>query len=211
MSEEFLPRIFDEFTRERSSTDSHINGTGLGMAIVNKLVNLMGGTIAVESKIGKGTKFTVTLPHRIALGGKDEQNANIATEYDAESFKGKRILLAEDNELNAEIALTILKEAGFEVECASDGVVCVDMLEKADAGYYDLILMDIQMPNMDGYKATRTIRLLADKRKANIPVVAMTANAFDEDRKNAYKAGMNGHIAKPINVNELFATIADMI
>ncbi|MGN0691376.1 MAG: hybrid sensor histidine kinase/response regulator, partial [Oscillospiraceae bacterium] len=211
MSEEFLPHMFDEFTRERSSTESRLNGTGLGMAIVKKLVDLMQGTIKVESHIGKGTKFTVTLPHRIA--GKDEISQHIekASMSEPEKFNGKRILLAEDNALNAEISITILEETGFEVEHASDGIICVDMLEKAEAGYYDVILMDIQMPNMDGYKATRTIRRSSDKKKAGIPIVAMTANAFEEDKKNAYKAGMNGHIAKPINVNELFSTLSEVL
>ncbi|MGN0743249.1 MAG: hybrid sensor histidine kinase/response regulator, partial [Candidatus Fimadaptatus sp.] len=158
MSEEFLPILFEEFTRERSSTESRLNGTGLGMAIVKKLVDLMQGSIAVESHVGKGTKFTVTLPHRIAEQRENALLGESSLEYGMEQFRGKRILLAEDNELNAEIAITILEEAGFEVDHAADGVICVDMLEKAEAGYYDLILMDIQMPNMDGYKATQTIR-----------------------------------------------------
>lgn len=211
MSEDFLPHIFDEFTRERSSTDSRINGTGLGMAIVKRLVDFMEGTITVESKIGKGTKFTITLPHRIATSSNTDRSMKKICEIDTELFKGKRIFLAEDNDLNAEIAMTILGEAGFEVEHAEDGIICVDMLEKAEPSYYDLILMDIQMPNMDGYKATQTILLFPDKQKATIPIIAMTANAFEEDKKNAYKVGMNGHIAKPINVNELMATLAELL
>ncbi|MGN0688296.1 MAG: ATP-binding protein, partial [Oscillospiraceae bacterium] len=211
ISEEFLTHLFDEFSRERSSTESRINGTGLGMAIVKKLVDFMEGTITVESKIGKGTKFTITLPHRIATSSNTDRTVKNNTEIDTELFKGKRILLAEDNDLNAEIAMTILEESGFTVEHAEDGVICVDMLEKTESGYYDLILMDIQMPNMDGYKAAQTIRRLSDKQKAAIPIIAMTANAFEEDKKNAYKAGMNGHIAKPINVNELMATLASLI
>lgn len=211
MSEDFIPHIFDEFTRERSSTESRINGTGLGMAIVKRLVDFMEGTITVESKIGKGTKFTITLPHRIAEAGSIDRSAKNISEINTEIFKGKRILLAEDNELNAEIAIAILEKAGFEVDHAEDGIICVDMLEKAEAGYYDIVLMDIQMPNMNGYKATQTIRLFSDKQKANIPIIAMTANAFEEDKKNAFKAGMNGHIAKPINVGGLFATLASLI
>lgn len=211
MSEDFIPHIFDEFTRERSSTDSRINGTGLGMAIVKRLVDFMEGTITVESKIGKGTKFTIILPHRIAASKDADQSVKDNAEIDTELFKGKRILLAEDNALNAEIAIAILEEAGFEVDHAEDGIVCVDMLEKAETGYYDIVLMDIQMPNMNGYKATQTIRLSSDKQKANIPIIAMTANAFAEDKKNAFKAGMNGHIAKPINVKELMQTIASVI
>ena len=211
MSEEFLPNLFDEFTRERSSTESRLNGTGLGMAIVKKLVDLMNGTIKVESQLGKGSKFTVSLPHRLAKNSDIVHKNKKTAEYNADSFKGKRILLAEDNEMNAEIATAILEEVGFEVEWASDGIVCVDMLEKADAGYYDLILMDIQMPNMDGYKATQIIRKFYDKKKAQIPILAMTANAFEEDRKNAEKAGMNGHISKPINVYDLMSTLASVL
>ena len=211
ISEEFLPHMFEEFTRERSSTESKVNGTGLGMAIVKKLVDLMEGTIKVESKTGKGTRFTVTLPHRIAEDSVSGSCKEHVTEYTDGQFKGHRILLAEDNELNAEIAITILEEAGFEVEHAEDGIACVGMLEKADDDYYDLILMDIQMPNMDGYKATQTIRKFSDAKKAGITIIAMTANAFEEDKKNAFNAGMNGHIAKPIRVNELFALLAEML
>lgn len=211
MSEEFLPQIFEEFTRERSSTESKVTGTGLGMPIVKKLVDLMQGTIEVESQIGKGTKFTVTLPHRIAENGGIDPFMEKIYEPEVNHFKGKRILLAEDNELNAEIAITILEEAGFEVEHAADGIICVDMMEKADAGYYDLILMDIQMPNMDGYKATQMIRKFEDTKKAGITIIAMTANAFDEDKRNAYKAGMNRHIAKPIKVDMLMSVLSEIL
>ncbi|MGN1367754.1 MAG: PocR ligand-binding domain-containing protein [Aristaeellaceae bacterium] len=211
MSEEFLPHLFDEFSRERSSTESKLNGTGLGMPIVKKLVELMQGTISVESKVGVGTRITVTLPHRIAQELDPQKLIEKAHGYDESRFAGKRILLAEDNELNAEIAITILEEAGFQVEHASDGVICVDMMEKAEAGNYDLILMDIQMPNMDGYRATQTIRRLSDPRKAGITIVAMTANAFDEDKKNAYQAGMNLHIAKPIKVDELMSALTEIL
>ena len=204
MSADFLPHLFEEFTRERSSTESKLNGTGLGMPIVKKLVDLMQGTIEVESKVGKGTKITVTLPHRIAQAEDIHGFIDKGERYVENCFQGKRILLAEDNELNAEIAMTILEEAGFIVEHAADGIICVDMMEKADAGYYDLILMDIQMPNMDGYKATRTIRKLSDPKKAGITIVAMTANAFEEDKKNAYEAGMNDHLAKPIQLEKLY-------
>lgn len=160
--------------------------------------------IEVESKVGIGTKITVTLPHRIAQDEDIHGFIEKPEGYDENCFQGKRILLAEDNELNAEIAMTILEEAGFMVEHAEDGIICVDMMEKAEAGYYDLILMDIQMPNMDGYKATRTIRNLSDKEKAGITIVAMTANAFEEDKKNAYEAGMNDHLAKPIQLEKLY-------
>lgn len=179
------------------------------MAIVKWLVEFMEGTISVESKIGKGTKFTITLPHRISTSSNADRSAKNNTEIDTGLFKGKRILLAEDNDLNAEIAMTILEEAGFSVDHAEDGIICVDMLEKAQAGYYDIILMDIQMPNMDGYKSTQTIRLFPDKKKADIPIIAMTANAFEEDKRNAYKAGMNGHVAKPIKIDELMSTLTE--
>ena len=210
MSEEFLPNMFDEFTREHSSTESRINGTGLGMAIVKKLVELMEGTIKVESKLGKGTKFTVIISYRICDKSQIEKQQALVP-ADTSELQSIRILLAEDNEMNAEIAMAILEEVGFEVEHAADGIVCVDMLEKADAGYYDLILMDIQMPNMNGFKATEHIRKLPEKAKANIPIIAMTANAFEEDRKNAVKAGMNGHISKPINVDDLMRTLSDIL
>ena len=211
MSEEMISHLFDEDTKERCSKESRANGTGLGMPTVKKLVDLMQGTIAVESQIGKGTKITVTLPHKIVQNRDAKQSVEKTHEYDAEQFKGKRILLAEDNELNAEIAIAILKEAGFIVEHAADGRICVDMLEKADAGYYDLVLMDIQMPNMDGYEATETIRKFSDKKKAKITIVAMTASAFEEDKRKAYNAGMNLHIAKPIIVEELMSALAELL
>ena len=210
MAKDFLPYLFDEFSRERSSTESKVNGTGLGMAIVKKLVDLMNGTIQVESEIGKGTTFTITIPHRIAETVDSTRKKRIRKKINYDDFKGKRILLAEDNELNAEIAITILKEAGFLIEHAEDGIICVDMLEKADSDYYDMILMDIQMPNLNGYKATQTIRNFADKKKSEITIIAMTANAFEEDRENAFAAGMNGHIAKPINVDELFSLLWEL-
>ena len=171
----------------------------------------MQGTIAVESKVGMGTRITVTLPHRIAQDGNAQMLMNKAHDFNTDTFKGKRILLAEDNELNAEIAITILEEAGFAVEHAADGVICVDMMEKAEADYYDLILMDIQMPNMDGYRATQTIRKLSNPKKAGRTIVAMTASAFEEDKRNAYRAGMNLHIAKPIKVDELMSALTEIL
>lgn len=209
MSEDFLEHIFEDFSREQTSTESGQFGTGLGMAIVKKMVDLMGGDIDVQSEPGKGTTFTVTLTHRISeeitdIGAVSKRNEDY-------SFEGRRILLAEDNDLNAEIAMTILAGAGMEVDRAADGIQCIDMLEKAEPGYYDLILMDIQMPNMDGYKATMLIRKLDDKRLANIPIIAMTANAFNEDRKKAFEAGMNGHIAKPISAADLKMTLAGIM
>ena len=210
MSAEFLPHILEEFTRERTSTESRVAGTGLGMPIVKKIVDLMQGTIAVESELGKGTRFTLTLPHRIADATDDGLNGELS-EYSLEDFAGKRILLAEDNELNAEIAMTILKEEGLLVDCAADGVICVDMIERAAPDFYDLVLMDIQMPNMDGYKTTQLIRRLSDQRKANVPIIAMTANAFEEDRKMAFAVGMNGHIAKPIQPEILKNTLGRLL
>ncbi len=209
ISKEFLPHIFDSFTREKSVTDSKIVGTGLGMGIVKRLVELMGGSISVESELGKGTTVSFTVPHRIAEAPAETEHTD--TVIDSNAFLGKRILLAEDNELNAEIAIEILSEAGFEVEHAEDGIVCVDMLNKHDAGYYDLVLMDVQMPNMDGLKATTVIRQLPDRDKANTPVIAMTANAFEEDRKKCLDAGMNGFISKPIDIRNLMETLIEIL
>ena len=206
MSQEFQKHIFEPFERERTSTVSKVEGSGIGMGIVKKLVGLMGGTVAVESKIGVGSKFTVTIPCRIA--SEDETQAKRETNpSDQKCLCGTRILLTEDNDLNAEIATELLQEEGCTVDRAKDGVECVDMLEKAANGTYQLILMDIQMPVMNGYDAARKIRGLDDPQKANIPIIAMTANAFTEDRQAALDAGMNDHIAKPINMNVLVPTL----
>ena len=206
MSQEFQKHIFEPFERERTSTVSKVEGSGIGMGIVKKLVGLMGGTVAVESKIGVGSKFTVTIPCRIA--SEDETQAKRETNpSDQKCLRGTRILLTEDNDLNAEIATELLQEEGCTVDRAKDGVECVDMLEKAANGTYQLILMDIQMPVMNGYDAARKIRRLDDPQKANIPIIAMTANAFTEDRQVALDAGMNDHIAKPINMNVLVPTL----
>ena len=209
MSAEFLAHIFEEFSRENTTTANKIEGTGLGMPIVKRLVELMGGTIRVTSEKGVGTTFVVTLPHRIANESENAEPENIVT--DETIFEGKRILLAEDNDLNAEIAEEILTSAGFMIERAEDGAICYEKIVSSDKGYYDLVLMDIQMPNMDGYQATRAIRALADKEKANIPIIAMTANAFEEDRSKAVNVGMNGHIAKPIDVTELLRELAKVL
>lgn len=206
MSQEFQKHIFEPFERERTSTVSKVEGSGIGMGIVKKLVGLMGGTVAVESKIGVGSTFTVTIPCRIA--SEDETQAKRETNpSDQKCLRGTRILLTEDNDLNAEIATELLQEEGCTVDRAKDGVECVDMLEKAANGTYQLILMDIQMPVMNGYDAARKIRRLDDPQKANIPIIAMTANAFTEDRQVALDAGMNDHIAKPINMNVLVPTL----
>ena len=212
MSKEYLPTLFDAFTRERNTTVGKISGTGLGMAIVKKLVDMQGGTIEVQSELGKGSRFIVTFEHPIAdesLYKQQEQKDTSA--QGAELIKGKRILLAEDNDLNAEIALFILRNMGLEVERVEDGAKCVSTLEQQPAGTYDLIFMDVQMPKMDGYTATQNIRALDDKEKAAIPIVAMTANAFAEDRERALAAGMNGHIAKPIDVKKLEQVLVKLL
>ena len=206
MSQEFQKHIFEPFERERTSTVSKVEGSGIGMGIVKKLVGLRGGTVEVESRIGVGSTFTVTIPCRIA--SEDETQAKRETNpSDQKCLCGTRILLTEDNDLNAEIATELLQEEGCTVDRAKDGVECVDMLEKAANGTYQLILMDIQMPVMNGYDAARKIRGLDDPQKANIPIIAMTANAFTEDRQVALDAGMNDHIAKPINMNVLVPTL----
>jgi signal transduction histidine kinase len=206
MSQEFQKHIFEPFERERTSTVSKVEGSGIGMGIVKKLVELMSGTVEVESKIGVGSKFTVTIPCRIASG--DETQAKRETNpSDQKCLCGTRILLTEDNDLNAEIAVELLREEGCTVDRAKDGVECVDMLEKAANGTYQMILMDIQMPVMNGYDAAKKIRRMDDPQKANIPIIAMTANAFSEDKQAALDVGMNDHIAKPINMNILVPTI----
>ena len=212
MSKEYLPKLFEAFTRERNTTVAKISGTGLGMPIVKNLVEMQGGTIEVESEPGKGSRFIVTLEHPIAdeaLYKPQEQEAKSA--QGAELLKGKRILLAEDNDLNAEIALFILQNMGLEVERVENGAQCVSRLEQQPAGTYDLIFMDVQMPKMDGYEATQAIRALDDKEKAAIPIVAMTANAFAENRERALAAGMNGHIAKPIDVKKLERVLLQLL
>lgn len=203
MSKEYLPYLFEPFTRERNSTSTKVIGTGLGMPIVKKLVGLMGGNIEVESELGKGTKFTLILYHRLANESYHINEIKIPEEEKKKILQGKHILLAEDNELNAEIAKTILEESGFIVDHVEDGIQCVAKMEQMPAGSYDLILMDIQMPNMDGYKATHAIRELTDEVKASIPIVAMTANAFEEDKRMALSKGMNAHIAKPIDIEKI--------
>ena len=246
ISEEYLPHIFEEFTRERTSTESKVFGAGLGLPIVKALTDLMEGTIEIESKVGEGSTFIVTLPFQLAdqeqirildqrksektdlqasdwgeeklredpkmpeKAKKSERTVRNSELRQEECFQGKRVLLAEDNDLNAEIAETILEERGFVVERAADGELCVEELQKKPERYYDVILMDIQMPNMDGYTAAEVIRKLKDPRRLT-PIVAMTANAFEEDRRKAFEAGMNAHIAKPINVDAMFDTIREIL
>ena len=211
MSEEFLPSLFEAFARERNTTDGKIAGTGLGMPIIKKYIDMMYGTIEVESKQGEGSKFTVTLEYRIADKSYYERATEKFSDMDETRISGKHILLAEDNDLNAEIAQFILEDMGLMVDRVEDGVQCVSRIEQKPAGTYDLILMDIQMPNMDGYRATEMIRGLSDKDKATIPIIAMTANAFEEDRKKALAKGMNGHIAKPVDAEKVEKTICSVL
>ena len=211
MSEEYLTKIFEAFTREQNTTKSKIAGTGLGMSIVKKYVDLLGGTIDVESELGKGSTFTVTLKHKIADESyyvkKYAENPGTGSEI----LEGRKILLAEDNDLNAEIAEAILERVGLNIERVEDGIQCVNRITEMPVGTYDMILMDIQMPNMNGYKATQAIRHLSDKDKACIPIIAMTANAFEEDKRDAIAAGMNGHIAKPIQVEKLLSILTEIV
>ena len=212
MSKEYLPTLFEPFSREQNTTPRRIGGTGLGMPIVKKMVDLMGGSIEVASELGKGTVFTFTLMHKIADRKFYSQKTEAAeTSEMGKNLSGKHVLLAEDNNLNAEIAVTVLEETGIVIERVEDGIQCVNRVAQMSPGTYDLILMDIQMPNMDGYQAAQCIRHLDDKMKAEIPIIAMTANAFAEDRKKAFDAGMNGHIAKPIDIEKLGAVILSVL
>ena len=206
MSDEFRKTIFEAFTRERTSTVSGIQGTGLGMAITKNIVDMMNGTITVDSTEGKGTEFRVYLKCRICESAPEEKKENKHVD-----FTGRKILLAEDNVLNQEIALAILNNAGFTVDVANDGTEAVAKMKESPAGTYDVILMDIQMPKMDGYEAARLIRALDDPEKASVPVVAITANAFEEDRKSAYEAGMNGHLAKPYDIDKMMAVLSEIL
>ena len=211
MASEYLPHIFDEFSREHTATENKVSGTGLGLSIVKSFVELMNGRIHVESEPGKGTKFTVEVP----LEHASEEDV-CKKELPEQTFMtdkniGKRILLAEDNELNAEIAMELLKEEGFLIDWVKDGQECFDKLEEADEGYYDLILMDIQMPILNGYDTTAKIRQMENPKKATTPIVAMTANSFDEDIEMTQKAGMNGFIAKPLDAEKMFTILKQSI
>ena len=211
MSQDYMTKIFDAFTREQNTTKSKIAGTGLGMSIVRKYVDLLGGTIDVESELGKGSTITVTLKHKIADESYYVKKHIEESGKGSEILEGRNILLAEDNDLNAEITEAILERAGIKTERVEDGIQCVNMIEKMPAGTYDMILMDIQMPKMNGYKATQAIRRLPDKDKACIPIIAMTANAFEEDKREAIAAGMNEHIAKPVQADKLLSILSEVI
>lgn len=221
MSGEFIAHIFEPFTREQTSTVSGIEGMGLGMAIVKKIVDRIGGTIAVKSRQGKGTEVTVILPFKVKsqvvecetkVFKKTGQMKMLGERENSENlFKGKKILLTEDNELNREIAVELLKEEGFILDTAEDGTIAVEKMRTAKPGQYDLILMDIQMPIMDGYEATRQIRKLKNPETANIPIVAITANAFEEDRQKALEAGMNEHVSKPIDLARLLEAVKKVL
>ena len=210
IGKEYIPHLFESFSREHTSSETGIIGTGLGLPIVKTLVEMMNGQIEVESEFGKGTTFSITIPHKFAEKVQAAMQRETAGDIEMKKLKGKKILLAEDNELNAEIAETILNDAGMSVETATDGTIVLEMLEKHPADYYDLVLMDIQMPKMNGYEAAEAIRAWQDER-SDIPIVAMTANAFEEDKRAAFAAGMNGHVGKPIEITKLMQTLADII
>lgn len=224
MSEEFQAHVFDSFSRERTSTQSGIKGTGLGMAITRNIVDMMGGTISLTSKEGKGTEFVVTLNFKTLekpifmselrkvltkpIDIKEETSQQTEREN---RYSGKKVLLVEDNELNREIATALLEEIGILVDCVEDGTDAVERMNEVDDDRYDLIFMDIQMPKMDGYMTTREIRTLKNNKKANIPIVAMTANAFEEDKEKSFKAGMNAHITKPIDIEIILAVLDQVL
>jgi len=214
MSEELLKKIYEPFSREKTSTVSHIQGTGLGMSIVKNLVDMLGGRIDIHSKLGEGTRFDVIVDFEIddSLGGDKDGDTSICNEV---SFKGLRALLVEDNEMNREIVKDVLEDRGLIVDEATDGDEAVEMIrqiaDKGEYDYYCFVLMDIQMPRLNGYDATRQIRELLDPKDVHIPIIAMTANAFEEDRRNAFAAGMDEHLAKPFDVNKLFDTLARYI
>lgn len=209
MSEEFITKVFEPFSREENAA-KQIQGTGLGMSICKSIVEMMQGTIEVESKLGEGTQFTIRLPLKLVCTEQEDEVQEEQT-IDYKAMDGKRVLLAEDNEMNREIATAILEEVGIVVETAEDGSEAVEAIKNNTPGYYDLVLMDIQMPVMNGYEATRAIRSMDREDASKIKIVAMTANAFEEDRREAIASGMNGHLTKPIDIDRLFRTIENMV
>ena len=210
ISEEFLPDIFNSFERERNDLTNEIQGTGPGMGITKRLLDIMEGTIDIQSRLGVGTTVTVQIPFE-SVAAPELYRKNVSAEDYADRLTGKRILLAEDNDFNAEIATEIFEQAGLIVEHAADGVACVAMLCNAEPHYYDAIIMDVQMPNLDGYAATQKIRRLNDQDKASVPIVAMTANAFEEDRRQALEAGMNGFVSKPVEMGKMFEVLIEVM
>ena len=211
MSEEYLPHIYEEFSREHSTTENKVPGTGLGLPIIKSMIELMGGSIQVESRQGIGTKFTIDLSFDIALKEEVYGSEDTIESSAIHTIKGKRILLVEDNELNAEIAKTVLEDVGALITRAENGQQALELFKEKPAGTFDVILMDLMMPVMDGYTATRKIRELERSDAKTVPIIAMTANAFDEDRKRSREAGMNGHLAKPLNIQDIIGTIAECI
>ena len=211
MSEEYLPHVYEEFSREHTTTENKVQGTGLGLSIIKSMIELMGGSIQVESRQGIGTKFTVDFSFDIASKEEVYGNQNTMKSPEIHTIKGTRILLVEDNELNAEIAKTVLEDDGALVTRVGDGQQAVELFKEKPTGTFDAILMDLMMPVMDGYTATRKIRELERSDAKTVPIIAMTANAFDEDRKRSREAGMNGHLAKPLNIQDIIGTIAECI
>ena len=212
MSQEFLTRIFEPFERESTTTASGIEGTGLGMSITKNLVDMMGGTIQVLSEKGKGTEIRISLQFKvIEVQDKKAEEEKKLSKKERKVREHLHVLLVEDHELNREIATEVLLENGVEVDCAVNGLEAVEKMAAASKGQYDLILMDVQMPVMNGYEATRKIRMLEDSEKADIPIIAMTANAFEEDKKAAYDAGMNAHVAKPIHFTNLLKLVDQIV
>ena len=209
MSPEFAVNIFEAFEREKNSTVSGIQGTGLGMAITKRFVDLMKGNISIDTAPGKGSEFIVTITFKVGKGEKTHNKADI--KIDKSSFIGKRLLLVDDMLINRQIAMMMLKNYGFEIDEATNGKEALDKIQNSERKYYDTVLMDVQMPVMNGYEATKAIRSLDDKDKADIPIFAMTANAFDEDKKNALEAGMTGHISKPIDIELLVRILAEVL
>lgn len=211
MSEEFQKHVFELFEREQDSTNSGVEGCGIGLTIIQKLTRLMGGTITVHSVLGQGTEFVIDLKLEVVSEESEKYFIENENSITTDCFRGKRVLIVEDNELNREITSELLKDEGFLIEEATNGVEAIDKVIHSKSGYFDLILMDIQMPVMDGYKATREIRRMKESALAGIPIVAMTANTFEEDKKKCFAAGMNGHIEKPINRQIIRSTLANIL
>jgi CheY-like chemotaxis protein/nitrogen-specific signal transduction histidine kinase len=202
ISEEYLPHIFESFTREERTTINRIQGTGLGLAITAKIVEMMGGTISVKSKLGEGSEFTV----EIALESVETEEPASAENHERLDLAGRKILLVEDNDINAEIARMVLEQFGAEVQRAENGKTGVDALQEKEPDFYDVVLMDIQMPVMNGYEAAKAIRSLGGPY-SSLPIIAMSANAYEEDVRDCLAAGMDGHIAKPFDPAELLRVL----